>query len=145
MRDSYRIVTRSAVLVPALNARLTQNFFNDAMTTLHVRAEDNRQVTQRLVIQRQHALRATQVLAQETGAVYADWLNPAASVYRGSTQRAERSAGVRVQGSASSQAGDDGLPLDNCDLLKAGEDYEAKNKKRQTVLERLARAGVVTL
>jgi hypothetical protein len=145
VRGSCRIATRSAVSVQALNARLTQNFFNAAATNLHVSLQDNRQVTQRLIAQRPRVLRATQLLAQETTAVYANCLNPA-SVYQQSSQRTERSAGARVQqGSAPNQAKEDNLSLDNYDSLKAGEDYEANNKKRQNILERLARAGVVTL
>ena len=144
-RDSCRIVTRSAVSVQALNARLTQSFFNAATTNLHVSLDDNWQVAQRLIAQRPRVLRATQLLAQETTAVYANCLNPA-SVYQRGSQRTERSAGARVQqGSAPNQAKEDNLSLDNYDPLKAGEDYEANNKKRETILERLVRAGVVTL
>jgi hypothetical protein len=48
-KDSCRIVTRSAVSVQALNARLTQNFFNAVTTNLHVSLHDNRQVAQHLM------------------------------------------------------------------------------------------------
>jgi hypothetical protein len=98
------------------------------------------------------------VLTQEAAAVYGEWLSSAVSGSQGSLHRAQRSAQARVEDSAltpqEEEAQDESLPLDNYDMLSAREvidrieplsvgeirrlrDYEANNKNRQSVLERL--------
>jgi hypothetical protein len=154
LKESYRVVAEHTVSVQELNAGLTQNFLTEVMNNLRTQSEANRHMTQRLGDQQQRALQATRALGQETAALSVDRLNSAVSFSRGSLERTERRVGTRAKGSATRPSEVDDLPLENYDLLNAQEvtdgieplgveqirrlrDYEAKHKKRRTVIERM--------
>jgi uncharacterized protein YukE len=154
LKESYRVVAEQAISMQELNAGLRQNFLNEVMNNLRTQSEANRHMTQRLGEHNQRALRATQTLAQETAALSTDWLNSAVSYSQRGLDRAEKSVGEGVKGSATRPSEVDDLPLEHYDLLNAAEiidrieplgveqirrlrDYEAKHKNRQTVIERL--------
>jgi uncharacterized protein YukE len=154
LKESYRVVAEHAISIQELNAGLRQNFLNEVMNNLRTQSEVIRHMTQRLGEHNQRALRATQTLAQETAALSTDWLNSAVSYSQRGLDRAEKSVGEGVKGSATRPSEVDDLPLEHYDLLNAAEiidrieplgveqirrlrDYEAKHKNRQTVIERL--------
>ena len=155
LKESYRVVAEHAISMQELNAGLRQNFLNEVMNNLRTQSEANRHMTQRLGEHNQRALRATQTLAQETAALSTDWLNSAVSYsQRGFLDKAEKSVGEGVKGSATRPSEVDDLPLEHYDFLNATEiidrieplgveqirrlrDYEAKHKNRQTVIESL--------
>lgn len=152
-KESYRAVAGRAVLAQELNTELTQSFFKGLIKNLRARAESNRATTQQLVDQQQRAQGATRVLAQQTVKTYIDFVNSAFSFYQGSLEKVERNTEATPRVSSRSKA-DESLPLENYDSLNVEEitdrmeglsvevlrqlrAYEARNKNRSTLLERL--------
>ena len=98
LMESFRAVSDRTVSTQQLNAELTQNFFNSVINNLHMGAESNRELTQKLADQQQRQWEATQTLTRESTNAYMDLLNSMFFYYRGSVEEAERSAGEAERG-----------------------------------------------
>ncbi len=151
--ESYRTATGRAVSAQELTAELTQNFFDSVINNLRSQTESNLAMIQELSDQQQRQQEAVQALAQESTSAYMDFLDSMFLFYRRSMEETERSAERSVEVSPEGRA-DDGLPLEDYDSLNVREvserldelsveeirqlrDYEARNKNRRTLLERL--------
>jgi hypothetical protein len=159
--ESYRTATGRAVSAQELAAELTQNFFDSVISNLRSQTESNLAMIQELADQQQRQQEAVQALAQESTNAYMDFLDSMFLFYRRSVEETERSVERSVEvspevGPEVSPEGraDGGLPLEDYDSLNVREvserldelsveelrqlrDYEARNKNRRTLLERL--------
>ncbi len=155
--ESYRTATGRAVSAQELAAELTQNFFESVINNLRSQTESNLAMIQKLSDQQQRQQEAVQALAQESTNAYMDFLDSMFLFYRRSVEETERSAerSVEVSPEVSPEGrADGGLPLEDYDSLNVREvsarldelsveeirqlrDYEARNKNRRTLLERL--------
>jgi len=158
---SYKTVADSGVSAQERSTQLTEVFFNQAINNLHAQAEQNRQATEQLADQQQRQAEAAQTLTRESVEAYMDFMDSMFSWWQGGVQTAERAAKPApssfpstAESTATSQPSDAKLPLENYNSLSANEvadrieplspeeikrlrDYEAKNKNRRSVLERM--------
>jgi hypothetical protein len=145
---AYKAGSDRTVAAQDVGAQLTGHFFNSVINNLRTQAEGTRQVTQQLAEQQRRAQEATRQYAQVSTGTYMDFLDSIFSFYQGGTSRAK----MRIE-EAESQ-GDDDLPLPDYDSLNIRQiserldelsveeirrlrDYEARNKKRSTLVNRL--------
>ena len=160
--QSYKTVADSGVSAQERNTQVTEVFFNQAINNLHAQAEQNRQATEQLVDQQQRQAEAAQTLTRESVDAYMDFMDSMFAWWQEGIQTAERAAKPSpsssfpstAESSATSQPSDAELPLENYDSLSANEvadrierlsleeikrlrDYEAQNKNRRSVLERM--------
>ena len=160
--QSYKVVADSGVSAQERSTQLTEVFFNQAINNLHAQAEQNRQATQQLVDQQQRQAEAAQTLTRESVDAYMYFMDSMFAWWQEGIQTAERAAKPSpsssfpstAESSATSQPSDAELPLENYDSLSANDvadrieplsleeikrlrDYEAQNKNRRSVLERM--------
>jgi hypothetical protein len=160
--QSYKTVAERGVSVQESSKQVTEVFFNQTINNLRTQAEENRQAAQRLQEQQQRQADAAQTLTQESVGAYMDFMDSMFSWWQGGIQTAERAVETGPTSStpntgestATSQSSDAELPLENYDQLNANEvtnriekldvedierlrDYEARNKNRRSVLERM--------
>ncbi len=91
LMSSYRSVSDRAVSAQALNAELTQDFFDAVIDNLRTQGESNLAVTQGLINQQQRQREALQLLAQESVDAHMDFLESMFFFHRQSVEAAERS------------------------------------------------------
>ncbi|MDX6381354.1 MAG: hypothetical protein QOI57_2378 [Rubrobacteraceae bacterium] len=91
LMGSYRAVTDPAVSVQALNAELTQGFFDAVIENLHAQGESSLALTQGLIEQQQRQREALQLLAQESVNAHMDFLDSMFFYHRQSVEASERS------------------------------------------------------
>ena len=160
--QSFKVVADRGASAQDRGAQLTEVFFNQTINNLHAQAEQNRRATQQLTEQQQRQADAAQTLTRESVDIYMYFMDSMFSYWQGATQTAERAAEPApsssspstAESTARSQSSDEELPLENYDKLNANEvidrieklnaqdierlrDYEAKNKNRRSVLERM--------
>jgi hypothetical protein len=162
--QSFKAVADRGTSAQDRGAQLTEVFFNQTINNLRAQAEQNRRTTQKLTEQQQRQADAAQTLTRESVDAYMYFMDSMFSYWQGATQTAERAAEPAPvsstipstgEGTATSQSSDEEeLPLENYDELNANEiigrieklsvedierlrDYEARNKNRRSVLERL--------
>jgi hypothetical protein len=92
LAESYRNLSDRSVSAQALNAELTQSFFNAVIGNLYHQAESNREMDQELVEQARRGQESAQVLAQESVSAHMDFLDSLFFYYRRSMEEAERSS-----------------------------------------------------
>ncbi len=92
LAESYRNLSDRSVSAQALNAELTQSFFNAVIGNLYHQAENNREMAQELVEQARRGQESAQVLAQESVSAHMDFLDSLFFYYRRSMEEAERSS-----------------------------------------------------
>jgi len=160
--ESFKAVADRGASAQDRGAQLTEVFFNQTINNLHAQAEENRQATQRLADQQQRQADAAQTLTRESVDAYMNFMDSMFSYWQGATQTAERapepapisSSPSTAESTQRSQSSDAELPLENYDKLNAIEvtdriekldaqdierlrEYEARNKNRRSVLERM--------
>ena len=160
--QSYKTVAERGVSVQESSKQVTEVFFNQTINNLRTQAEENRQAAQRLQEQQQRQADAAQTLTEESVGAYMDFMDSMFSWWQGGIQTAERAVETGPitstpntgESTARSQSSDAELPLENYDKLNANEvtdriekldvedierlrDYEAGNKNRRSVLERM--------
>jgi len=160
--QSYKTVAERGTSAQEHSAHLTEVFFNQTINNLRAQAEENRQASQQLAEQRQRQADAVQVLTRESVDAYKNFVDSMFSYWQGATQTAERATEPGTissppstdEGTARGKSSDAELPLENYDKLNANEvtdrieklsvqgiehlrEYEARNKNRRTVLERM--------
>jgi hypothetical protein len=161
--QSYKVAVERGASAQEEGAQLTEVFFNQTINSLRAQAEENRQASQQLADQQQRQADAAQTLTQESVDAYMAFMDSMFSYWQGGIQTAERAAEPGPisstpntgESTARSQSSDEEeLPLENYDQLNANEvtdrieklnvediehlrDYEARNKNRRSVLERL--------
>jgi hypothetical protein len=160
--QSFKIVADRGASAQDRGAQLTEVFFNQTINNLRTRAEENRQATQRLADQQQRQADAAQTLTRESVDIYMNFMDSMFSYWQDAAQTAEGAAEPAPisstpstgESTARSQSSDQELPLENYDKLNANEvidrieklnaqdverlrDYEAQNKNRRSVLERM--------
>src|SRR5215213_1553389 len=161
--QSYKTVADSSVSAQERNTQLTKVFFNQTINNLRAQAEENRQATQQLADQQQRQVEAAQTLTRESVDIYMNFMDSMFSYWQGATQTAEEAAepapissspSSTAESTQRSQSSDAELPLENYDKLNAIEvtdriekldaqdierlrEYEARNKNRRSVLERM--------
>ena len=162
--QSYKAVADTGVSAQERSTQLTETFFNQAINNLHAQAEENRRVIQQLADQQQRQAEAAQTITRESVDTYMYFMDSMFSYWQGATQTGERAAEPTPistttpstgESTATSQSSDEEeLPLENYDELNANEvidrieklsaqeierlrDYEARNKNRRRVLERM--------
>jgi hypothetical protein len=160
--QSFKIVADRGASAQDRGAQLTEVFFNQTINNLRTRAEENRQATQRLADQQQRQAEAAQTLTRESVDIYMNFMDSMFSYWQDAAQTVEGAAEPAPisstpstgESTARSQSSDQELPLENYDKLNANEvidrieklnaqdverlrDYEAKNKNRRSVLERM--------
>lgn len=92
LTESYEKVSDHAVSVQALNAELTQSFFDAVVSNLYGQAESNQEMTQELIEQARRGQEAGQALAHESVNAHMEFLDSMFFYYRQSMEEAERSA-----------------------------------------------------
>ena len=92
LTQSYEKVSDHAVSVQALNAELTQSFFDAVVRNLYVQAESNREMTQELLEQVRRGQEAGRALASESVNAHMGFLDSMFFYYQQSLEEAERSA-----------------------------------------------------
>jgi len=162
--QSYKAVAERGASAQDRGAQLTEVFFNQTINTLRAQAEENRRATQELTEQQQRQADAAQTLTRESVDAYMYFMDSMFSYWQGATQTAERAVESTptstatpstAESTVTSQPSDEEeLPLENYDKLNANEvidrieklstqdierlrEYEARNKNRQGVLERM--------
>jgi hypothetical protein len=90
--EAYRAVAGRSVSAQALNAQLTQEFFNGVINNLRTQAESNRALAEDLVEQQRKQQEASQALAQESLNAYMDFLGSAFAFPRATAKAAEGAA-----------------------------------------------------
>jgi len=91
LMSSYRSVSDRAVSAQALNAELTQDFFDAVIDNLRIQGESNLAVSQGLINQQQRQREALQLLAQESVDAHMDFLESMFFFHRQSVEADERS------------------------------------------------------
>jgi len=165
--DSQRTMAQRGISLQEMNAQLTQQFFNSLINNLQMRTEEIRGASQELADQIKRAQKAAQTLTQETAGVYMDFMNALLAMSQGgAVQREAEEAGRGTLGEAQRttstttteappgrQAGAE-VPLEDYDSLTVEQiserldelsaeeirqlrGYEAQNKSRSTLLQRL--------
>ena len=93
IKESYQALADRSDAAQELNAQLTQEFFNGLINSLRTQAENKRALAEDLIEQqRKHQEEISQTLSQEAVNAYMDFLNSMFSYYRGSPDRAGRTA-----------------------------------------------------
>jgi hypothetical protein len=160
--ESFRAVSARGEAAQEQSAQLTQDFFNRVLNNLRAQAEDTQEMTQHLADQQQRQADAAQALTRESVDIYMNFMDSMFSYWQGASQTAEGAAEPApitstpstAESTIRSQSSDQVLPLENYDKLNANEvtdriekleaqdierlrEYEARNKNRRTVLERM--------
>jgi hypothetical protein len=160
--QSFQAVADRGASAQDRGAQLTEVFFNQTINNLRAQAEENRQATQQLADQQQRQAEAAQTLTRESVDIYMNFMDSMFSYWQGASQTAEgagepapiSSTPSTGESTTRSQSSVQELPLENYDKLNASEvidrieklnaqdierlqDYEAKNKNRRSVLERM--------
>src|SRR5215210_5163360 len=160
--QSYKTVAERGASAQEQGAQVTEVFFNQAINNLRAQAEENRQASDQLAEQQQRQADAAQTLTRESVDAYMYFMDSMFSYWQGATHTAERAAEPAPSSSTPStgesttrsQPSDEQLPLENYDMLNANavidrieklsvedierlRDYEARNKNRRSVLERM--------
>jgi uncharacterized protein YktB (UPF0637 family) len=91
LMESYKALTDPTVSVQALNAELTQDFFDAVIDNLHAQGESNLALTQGLIEQQQRQREALELLAQESVNAHMDFLDSMFFFHRQSVEATERS------------------------------------------------------
>jgi phospholipid N-methyltransferase len=92
LTQSYEKVSDHAVSVQALNAELTQSFFDAVVRNLYVQAQSNREMTQDLLEQVRRGQEVGQDLAHESVNAHMEFIDSMFFYYQQSMEEAERSA-----------------------------------------------------
>ena len=93
LKESYQSIADRSVSAQELNAQVTQDFFiNGVINNLRTQAENNRALSDDLIVQQRKQQEASQALAQESLEAYMDFLNSMFSYYRGNLDEAQRRA-----------------------------------------------------
>ena len=92
IKESYQALADRSVSAQELNAQLTQEFFNGVINNLRTQAESNQALAEDLIEQQRKQQEASQTLTQESVNAYMEFLNSMFSYYRGSLDRAGRTA-----------------------------------------------------
>src|SRR5918994_7690448 len=164
--QSYKTVAERGVSTQEGSAHLTEVFFNQTINTLRAQAEENRQASDQLAEQQQRQVEAARTLTRESVDAYMYFMDSMFSWWQGGVQSAARGAGSEAPtgggGTSADRSGEGELPLENYESLSASEvngrierlsdeeigrlrDYEARNKNRRTVIERMyARLSAAT-
>jgi metal-dependent amidase/aminoacylase/carboxypeptidase family protein len=95
VRASYQVVADRSVSAQALNAQMTQQFFNSVINNLRSQAESNRQMTEELQGQQQRSHEATRTIAQESVGAYMEFLHSIFSFAPGKVQGWDESKHAR--------------------------------------------------
>jgi hypothetical protein len=95
VRASYQVVADRSVSAQALNAQMTQQFFNSVINNLRSQAESNRQMTEELQGQQQRSQEATRTIAQESVGAYMEFLHSMFSFAPGKVQGWDESKHAR--------------------------------------------------
>ena len=91
---SYEKGSDHSVSAQALNAALTQGYFNAVVSNLYRQAESNREMTQELIEQARRGQEAAQSLAHESVKAHMGFLDSMFLYYRQSMEEAERPPGT---------------------------------------------------
>jgi len=160
--ESFKAVADRGASAQDRGAQLTEVFFNQTINNLRAQAEENWQTAQELANQQQRQTDAAQTLTRESVDIYMYFMDSMFSYWQGATQTAEEvaepapisSSPSTAESTQRSQSSDEELPLENYDKLNANEvtdriekldaqdierlrEYEARNKNRRSVLERM--------
>ncbi len=92
LTQSYEKVSDHAVSAQALNAELTQSFFDAVVSNLYVQAESNREMIQDLLEQIRRGQEAGQDLAHESVNAHMEFIDSMFFYCQQSVEEAERSA-----------------------------------------------------
>ena len=92
--ESYEKVSDRAVSAEALNAALTQSFFNAVVSNLYGQAQSNLEMTQELIEQARRGQEAAQSLARESVNAHMGFLDSMFLYYRQSMEEAEGPPGT---------------------------------------------------
>lgn len=165
MRESLRITSARSEEARERANHLTQSFFESVMAELQAEAARNQAASQRLVEQSRRQQEAFRQMSEESLTLYRNFLGSISSYYQSNVERARGNAQEGVQAAASSAErmatsaqsaaeGHPGVPIEGYDELNVEEvtarleglsedelrrtqEYEAQNKNRQTVLDRI--------
>jgi hypothetical protein len=160
--ESFKAVADRGASAQDRGAQLTNIFFNQTINNLRTQAEENRRAIQKLADQQQRQADAAQNLTRESVDIYMNFMDSMFSYWQGASQTAQGAAAPApitstpstAESTQRSQSSDEELPLENYDKLNANEvidriekldaqdierlrEYEARNKNRQSVLERM--------
>jgi len=160
--ESFKAVADRGASAQDRGAQLTEVFFNQTINNLRAQAEENWQTAQELANQQQRQTDAAQTLTRESVDIYMYFMDSMFSYWQDATQTAEEvaepapisSSPSTAESTQRSQSSDEELPLENYDKLNANEvtdriekldaqdierlrEYEARNKNRRSVLERM--------
>ena len=164
--QSYKVVAERGASAQEQGAQVTEVFFNQAINNLRAQAEENRQASDQLAEQQQRQANAARTLTKESVDAYMYFMDSMFSWWQGGVQSAARGTGPGAPtgggGTSADRSREAELPLENYDSLSASEvngrierlsdeeigrlrDYEARNKNRRTVIERMdARLSAAT-
>jgi len=106
-RQAFQMLADRTVSLQESNLRLTQNFFQNWIQTLHSQTEGNRQAAQTVQEQSERQQQALQTLTQESTNAYSEFLNSAMSFYQETLKSATQVAQNNMQ--AASQATQQGV------------------------------------
>jgi hypothetical protein len=162
--QSFKVVADRGASAQERGAQLTEVFFNQTINNLRAQAEQNRQATAQLSEQQQRQADAVQTLTRGSVDTYMDFMDSMFSYWQGAAQTAKGVAEPAPVSTTtpstdesivtSQLSAEEELPLENYDKLNVNEvndrieklsaqeierlrDYEARNKNRQSVLERM--------
>lgn len=165
IRESLRITSARSEEARERANQLTRNFFESVMVELQAEAARNRDASQQLVDQSRKQQQAFRQMSEESLALYRNFLGSVSSYYQSNVERARDNVREGVQAATSSAErlatsarsaaeGHPGVPIEGYDELNVEEvtarlddlsedelhrtlEYEAQNKNRQTVLNRI--------
>jgi hypothetical protein len=160
--ESFKAVADRGASAQDRGAQLTKIFFNQTINNLRTQTEENRRAIQKLADQQQRQADAAQNLTRESVDIYMNFMDSMFSYWQGASQTAQGAAEPApitstpstAESTQRSQSSDEELPLENYDKLNGNEvidriekldaqdierlrEYEARNKNRQSVLERM--------
>jgi uncharacterized protein YaaN involved in tellurite resistance len=95
VRASFQAVSERGASAQALNAELTQQFFNRVIENLRTQAEDTRQMGQEVAEHQQRAAEAGRSLTQESVSAYVDFVNSMFSFAQRIGQEAPQEGGLQ--------------------------------------------------
>ena len=145
---SHKALARRGASAQEQGTQLTQLFVKGWITALRTQAEQNLYTAEKLADQQQRQTAAAQTLAQESVEAYMDFVGSVFPFWQGSAQEARpEEVGSQAGGVADLPIGDydslnvrqatarlEGLSVEE---LRQVRDYEARNKNRSTLLEKL--------
>ncbi|CAN5837875.1 hypothetical protein BH23ACT11_BH23ACT11_20770 [soil metagenome] len=165
IRESFRTTSQGSEEAQERANRLTQSFFASVMSELQDEAARNRTVSQQLMEQSKKQQAAFREMSEESMSLYKNFLGSVSAYYQSNEAQAERNVQANTEAATQSMEiaatsikstaeGHPGVPIEGYDDLNVEQtnikleglseselqrvrEYEAQNKNRRTVLDRI--------